>query len=203
MPPRPRSGSGPAAGPPDSIALLEIGSIAQGYAVADSLVKTAAVRLLEVEPVTPGKLLILYAGSVAELETAHAVGTRLAGEDLIDQLLLPRVHPDVLGALRAPGGPVGEAVGILECSTVAAGILAADRAAKTAAASLLEIHAARGIGGKTTILMTGMVADVEAALEAGAGVAEARAALVRKVLIPGAHPDFAASLGARWKGGAS
>jgi len=197
--PRPRGGTGAAGEPFISIALLEVGSIAQGYAVADSLVKAAAVRLLEVEPVTPGKLLILYAGSVAELETAHARGSRVAGDDLIDQLLLPRVHPDVLRAVQAPGGPVGEALGILECSTVAAGIVAADGAAKTAAITLLEIHPARGIGGKTTILLTGSVADVEAALDAGARLAEARAALVRRVLIPGAHPDFAARLEERWK----
>lgn len=202
MSPRPRGGAAPTREPLVSIALLEVASIAQGYAVADSLVKTAAVRLLEVEPVTPGKLLILYGGPLAELETAHDRGTRLAADDLIDQLLLPRVHPDVLRAVDAPGGAVGEALGILECSTVAAGLLAADGAAKAAAALLLEIHPARGIGGKTTILLTGAVADVEAALDAGGRLAEARAALVRKVLIPGAHPEFAARLQARWKGGA-
>ena len=183
---------------PDSVALVEVGSIAQGYVVADALVKAAAVRLLLVEPVTPGKLIILYAGSVAEIDAAHTRGVALAGNDLIDQLVLPGVHPDVLRILERPGGDVDDALGIIETTTVAAGILAADSAAKASNAALLEIHAAKGIGGKTTILLSGTTADAMTSVEAGASIAESRKALVRKVVIARAHEDLGAFLGDRW-----
>jgi microcompartment protein CcmL/EutN len=183
---------------PDSVALIEVGSIAQGYAVADALVKAAAVRLLLVEPVTPGKLIILYSGSVAEIDAAHARGVALAGDDLIDQLVLPGVHADVLMILERPGGEVEDALGIIETTTVAAGILAADSAAKASNAGLLEIHAAKGIGGKTTVLLSGTTADATTSVDAGAGIAETRRALVRKVVIARAHEDLGSFLGDRW-----
>jgi microcompartment protein CcmL/EutN len=173
-------------------------SIAQGYVVADALVKSAAVQFLRIEPVTPGKLIILYSGTVAEIEIAHAKGLSLAGEDLIDQLVLPRVHPDVLRVVQTPGGRIIEALGIIETKTVAAGLLAADQAAKASDAVLVEIHLARGIGGKTTVLLSGTTGDAEASVDAGAQVAEARGALVRKVLIASAHEDLAAHLDQKW-----
>ena len=185
--------------PPDSIALIEMGSIAQGYAVADRLVKAAAVELLLVEPVSPGKLVILFSGGVAELDIAHREGMLLAGDDLIDHLFLPGVHESVLRVLGTPGGSPVDALGILECSTVAAGLLAADAAAKASDATLVEIHAAVGIGGKTTILLTGTTADAEAALEDGAAVAEKRGGLLRRVLIASAHEDLVAHLDGRWR----
>jgi microcompartment protein CcmL/EutN len=186
---------------PDSIALIELRSIAQGYAAADRLVKAAQVQLLRVEPVSPGKLVILFSGPVAELDIAHREGVLFAGDELIDSLFLPRVHPDVLRVLETPGGRAVDALGILECSTVAAGLLAADAAAKSSDASLIEIHAAAGIGGKTTILLTGTTADAEAALDAGAALAEKRGGLLRRVLIASAHPDLAAYLDGRWGNG--
>src|SRR5262249_7879886 len=152
---------------PTSIALIEVASLAVGYLAADQLAKAARVEFLEVSPVSPGKMIIVYAGSVADLEIAHAAGLRAAAEDLIDQLLLARVHPDVLGAWRTPRASAIDALGILECGTVAAGILAADAAAKASDVELLEIHAARGIGGKTTVLFAGTVAQVEVGLERG------------------------------------
>ncbi len=193
------SGSAPRART-DSLALLEISSIARGYVVADALVKAAAVTLVTVEPVTPGKMLILYHGSVAELETAEAAGLAAAGTCLIDRLLLPLVHRDVTAALRRRGGSVSEALGILECGTVSSGLLAADAAAKASDARLLEIHAARGIGGKTTILLTGILADVNASLDAGSALASERGTLIERATVARAHPDLRQYLESRAAG---
>lgn len=189
-------GSGEAA--PVSVALIEVASIAVGYAVADALVKAAAVRLLDISPVSPGKLVILYAGDVASLEIAHAAGLARAGEDLVGELRLPRVHPQLFRALAGPGPAVGEALGILECSTVAAGWLAADAAAKEASVDLLEFRRAAGIGGKATILLSGSTADVAAALAAGQVAGEASGGSVCPVHIPAAHADLKAALAERW-----
>jgi len=173
-----------------TLALLELSSLARGYVVADALVKTAQVELLAVEPVTPGKILILYSGALAAVEMAHAVGRRLAADDLLDELLLPRAHPDVAAALgMSPTGTI-EAMGLLECRTVAAGLLSADAAAKASGIRLLSIHAARGIGGKTITLFTGSLHDVEASLEAGTQILTGRGGVLTAVAIPSVHPDL-------------
>lgn len=185
---------------PESIALIEVASIAVGYAVADALVKAAAVQLLEIATVSPGKLFILFAGDVASLEIAHAAGLSAAGEDLLGALLLPRADAQVFRALTEPGDVVGEALGILECSTVASGWLAADAAAKMAEVRLLEFRRAAGIGGKATILLTGTTADVATALATGQAAGEAAGGSVRTVHVPGAHDDLKSALARRWSG---
>lgn len=173
-----------------TLALLEVDSLAQGYVVADALVKAATIEFLQVEPVTPGKLLILYTGPVADVDMAHTVGLRKAGDDLIDQLFLRQADPQIRRVLDArPSGPI-EALGLIECRTVAAGILAADAAAKASPVRLLSLRAARGIGGKTILLMTGGLSDVEASLADGAAIAERRGGLLRAVVVPQLHGDL-------------
>lgn len=191
-PPAARPASRPS--PHPTLALLEIGSLARGYVVADALAKTAAVQFLMVNAVTPGKLLVLYTGPLADVELAHAVGLRQAADDLIDQLLLPQADRQILTALEAePSGTI-EALGLVECLTVAAGLLAADAAAKAAPVRLLSLRAARGIGGRTMMLMTGRLSDVEAALAAATRAAELRQALHRSLIVPSLHPDLARHL---------
>ena len=182
----------PEPGRPDTptLALLEIGSMAIGYVAADAMVKAAAVELLAIEPVTPGKLLVLVTGSVAAVEIALDAGRAVAGGQLLDELFLPQVHPDVAAVLGlAPTGAI-EALGLFECRTVAAGLLSADAAAKASGIRLLTILAARGIGGHTLTLFTGTLHDVEASLAAGTSVLAGRGGALAAVVIPRAHPDF-------------
>lgn len=185
----PSPGDSPDPGHP-TLALLEIESLAAGYVAADQVVKAAAVTLLRLEAVTPGKILLVFTGPLADVEMGLAAGHASAGTDLIDELLLPHVHPGVLAAWDRAPGAVGEALGLIECGTVAAGLLASDRAAKAAGVALLSFRVARGIGGKTLTLFTGPLHEVEAALDAGSAAARSRSALVRGVHIPRAHPDL-------------
>ncbi|HEX7879028.1 MAG TPA: BMC domain-containing protein [Candidatus Eisenbacteria bacterium] len=173
-----------------TLALLEIGSMAIGYVAADAMVKAAPVELLAIEPVTPGKLLVLVTGSVAAVEFAMEAGRAVAGEQLLDQLFLPQAHPDVASVLGlAPTGTI-ESLGFFECRTVAAGLLSADAAAKASDIRLLTILAARGIGRRTLTLFTGTLHDVEASLAAGNSVLAGRGGALAAVVIPRAHPDF-------------
>ena len=57
------------------------------------------------------------------------------------------------------------ALGILETYSAASIILAADIAAKTAIVDLIELRIARGMCGKSYMLLTGEVAAVESAIE--------------------------------------
>ena len=57
------------------------------------------------------------------------------------------------------------ALGILETYDAASMIVAADEAAKTAIVDLIELRLARGMCGKSYMMLTGEVAAVEAAIE--------------------------------------
>ena len=57
------------------------------------------------------------------------------------------------------------ALGILETYSIAGCIVAADTAAKTSDVTLVELRLARGMCGKSYMILTGEVAAVEAAIE--------------------------------------
>ncbi|HEY2731923.1 MAG TPA: BMC domain-containing protein [Polyangia bacterium] len=195
MPSEPSTGPDVVTGP--SLALIEVASIARGHRVADAMVKRAAVELLRCDAVSPGKLLVLVAGEVAAVDEAYRAGLEVAGDAILDRLILPQAHEQLPGALRgeARAGDVAGvgALGIVETTTVAATILAADAATKAALVRLIEMQLARGIGGKAYFIVTGALAEVEAAVEAAVGAVDA--ATVRATeIIAAPHEDLVARL---------
>ena len=148
-----------------AIALVETHSIASGIEAGDAMAKRADVDLLDARPICPGKYMVLIRGEVSQVRSALQSGVEVAAETLVDQLLLPRVHPDVFSALAMSAKPKeGEALGIIETVTAATCIVAADSAAKAADVALLELRLADGLGGKSFVLIQGMVDEVEKSL---------------------------------------
>jgi microcompartment protein CcmL/EutN len=123
---------------------------------------------------------------VSDVNTAITAGTRISGEAVIDQLIIPNVHASVFSAL---GQSVVldenqvEALGIVETFSGTSVIAAADAAAKAAQVALFRIHVAMALGGKGFCLMAGSVADVRTGVAAGAAEARKRGLLVSEVVI--------------------
>jgi microcompartment protein CcmL/EutN len=174
-----------------ALALLEFTSIAAGVFAADAMAKRATLDVIHAGTVQPGRFLVLVGGLVAEVEEAAKAGREAIPDALKDHLLLAGVHPDVVRALA--GGRSLEqfdALGIIETFTVAAAIHAADKGVKGAEVKLLEVRLADGLDGKGLVFFTGIVSDVEAALEI-AGSALKPDQIVRQVVIPQLHGDIA------------
>ena len=168
---------------PVSLAAIETATISSGVRVADQVAKTAPVTLYHAQPVSPGKFVVVFGGTVGDVAAAMPRGLDAAQKALTDSLLLAQCHPDVFAALGGlAAGPAGEALGIVETDAVPSTLLAADKAAKTAPVRLRTIRLADGLGGRGFVLFDGTVSDV------GASVAAARAAvgarLVDSVVVP-------------------
>jgi len=182
---RPRSVAvGPALG------IVELRSIARGYFVLDAMTKRAEIAVLHAEPVSPGKFWIAVTGGEAELLEAMDAGLDTAGDLRIDHVLLPGAHPTVLDAVawgvsaRIPG----DAIGVIETATMAGCVRAADAALKCTDVTLVDLHLARGIGGKGFLVLTGALSDVEAALDAATASAGESVMVGRELM---ANPDTA------------
>ncbi|MCD6385944.1 BMC domain-containing protein [Candidatus Sumerlaeota bacterium] len=179
----------------DAIGMLELRSIARAIETGDAMLKAADVILIQSTPVCSGKYIILIGGAVADVQASLTAGKEVGKDLIIDELLIPNVHPDVFPALMAATRvEEGEAVGVIETLTCAAGIVAADRAAKTGKVKLMEIRIARGLGGKAYVTLTGEVSAVRAGVEAGAAEAAAEGLLVQSVVIPSIHPRMLENL---------
>jgi microcompartment protein CcmL/EutN len=83
-----------------------------------------------------------------------------------------------------------DALGVVETATAAAVIHAADAGVKGADVRLVEVRLADGLGGKGIVLFSGLVADVQTAVELGVGALERPEQLVRSVVIPRLHPSM-------------
>ena len=177
-----------------AVALLEFDSVAAGIVAGDAMVKRAAIGALHTGTVQPGHYLVLVAGEVGEVEEAVDAGRAASGDALIDLVLLPDIHPDVVEAIRGHRmrGPV-EALGVIETVSVASVIEAADAGVKGAAVALLEMGLADGLGGHGYLLFGGSVSDVEAAVAIGSGRVPP-GHLMRSSVIPSLHPEMRADL---------
>jgi microcompartment protein CcmL/EutN len=174
-----------------ALALVEFSSIATGIKAADAMVKRAPIDVIKSGTVQPGKYLVLIGGEVADVEESLEEGREVGRNSLVDYILLPHVHPEVVESIG--GGRVlkaNDALGVIETTTVAASIHAADAGIKGAEVRLVEVRLADGLGGKGIVLFSGMVADVEAAVEIGVGVLRSPDLLVRQVVIPKLHPEM-------------
>jgi microcompartment protein CcmL/EutN len=174
-----------------ALALIEFSSIAKGIQAADAMVKRAPIRVIMSGTVQPGKYLVLIGGEVADVEESLSAGKSSGSSAIVDLVYLPHVHQQVVQALSGGRVPQPEdALGVIETRTVAAAIHAADAGLKGAAVRLLEIRLADGLGGKGIVLFTGLVHDVQAAIEIGIGVLQTPDLLVQQVVIPQLHQEM-------------
>jgi microcompartment protein CcmL/EutN len=172
-----------------ALALLEFSSIAAGIQAGDAMVKKAPVATIQSGTVQPGNYLVLVTGDVASVEEAVNAGRETGRESLRDLVFLPNVHP---GVVEGIGGhrrrTAAEALGVVETKTAAAVIGAADAGLKGAEVTLWQLRLADGLGGKGLALFSGLVADVETAVEIAA--VHSGSHLVQRVIIPQLHPEM-------------
>jgi microcompartment protein CcmL/EutN len=178
-----------------ALALIEYSSIAAGMQAADAVAKKAAIRVLKTGTIQPGKFLVLFGGDVGDVEESLGAGRQAGGETVLDYVFLPVVHPEVVESVAGFRRPQPtDALGVIETNSVASTILAADAGVKGAEVHLVEIRLGDGLGGKGIVLYSGLVADVEAAVDIGVRFLRQPEHLVRQVVIPQLHPDLWANV---------
>ena len=149
-----------------AIGMAEYQTVSAGIKAADLMIKTADVEVIEAQVVCPGKYIIILSGDLSAVKAAVDAAENNLGEKMIDKFVLGNpddsIFPAIYGANEIKNR---NALGTLETYSVAAMIVAADTAAKTAEVELIEMRLARGMCGKSYMLITGEVAAVSAAID--------------------------------------
>jgi microcompartment protein CcmL/EutN len=175
-----------------ALSCIEMSSIARGIRGCDEMAKKAPIRVLESATICPGKYVVVVGGEVEMVREAHRRGLDVAGPTVVDQLLLPNAHPQLIPAIEA-SVDIAEvrAVGVVETFAVASAILGADAACKRAAIELIELRLARGLGGKAFFTLTGEQADVEASVAAAEEILGRESGLLLHTeVIPRPHAEM-------------
>jgi microcompartment protein CcmL/EutN len=176
-----------------AIGAVELSSIGVGYQVQDEMLKAATVTLLVARTICSGKYFIVVGGAVSDVQSSVSAALHAAEEAMIDNLVIPNVHPSVFPALGQSvvlAAGQAQALGVIESFSGVSIIAAADAAAKVAKVTLFRIHVAMALGGKGFCLLTGTVADVRAAVQAGAEEVRKRGLLVSDIVIPQPSPEL-------------
>ena len=171
-----------------AIGMVEYKTVSSGMMAADRMVKTAEVEVLEATTVCPGKYMVIISGDLSAVKAAVDAASTHYPDTLIDSFILGNPHESIFSALYGStdiGSP--NALGVLETFTAAAAIVAADVAAKTAQVELVELRLARGMCGKSYLLLTGDIAAVQAAIHKAQKGAGENGMFLDSAVIP--HPD--------------
>ena len=165
--------------------MIELNSIAKGVEAGDEMLKTADVDLIMAQPICAGKYMVLVSGDVDSVERSAEVGKEIAGEFLVDDFVIPNVHSSVFPALTATTliGKI-DSLGVIETFSVASAIQAADAAVKAADVDIIEIRCATGLGGKSFLYLTGDVASMNSAVQAGIDILQGTGLILSHVIIP-------------------
>ena len=179
----------------NALGMIETNSIPIGINAGDAMLKAATVELITAQPVCAGKFIVLVTGEVAAVKESVEAGRAVAGQRLVDSIVISSVHEQVPKAINACND-IGQvtAVGVMEAFSLCAAVIVADAAVKAADVDLIDVRLGRGLGGKSFITLTGEVAAVRAAVAAGEALPEAKGMLAESVVIPSPHPDIVNSL---------
>lgn len=154
-----------------AVGAIEFSSVCVGYQALDAMLKSSTIDLLLSRQIEPGKHLIAYSGKIADVETAMATAREIGGGYVVDWLTVASVclaiFPALKGEVELPTEKIG-ALGAIETTTAVSAFIAADYAGKASNVTLYRINVTESMGGKGLVLLTGTIADVEAAVEAGA-----------------------------------
>jgi microcompartment protein CcmL/EutN len=166
----------------DTLGLVESRTIAAGIFLADKMVKAADVTLVKASTICAGRYFIQISGTRSAVETAVASAEE-SDYSLVGSFVISNVHPDLLqGVGRCREIPAGDAIGVVECKTVSAGVIAADQALKKASVQLARLVIGQGISGKSYFILHGEIAEVEEGVSAAIQVLDRY--LLETVVLP-------------------
>ena len=149
-----------------AIGMAEYQTVSTGIRAADLMVKTADVDIMEAQTVCPGKYIVLICGELSAVRAAVDATKTMYGGKLIDSFVLGNPDESIFPAIYGANAVENKnALGVLETFSAASIIVAADMAAKTANVRLIALRIAKGMCGKSYMLLTGEVAAVQAAID--------------------------------------
>ena len=172
----------------EAIGFVEFKTVSTGVLAADDMVKTSSIKIIEAKTVCPGKYIVLFKGKLGEVKAALEKGITKYENNVIGSFVLGNPHNEIFSAIEGTSFAKKDgAVAILETFTAYAIIVAADIAAKTSHVKLVEIRIARGMCGKSFMIISGELAAVNESINAAVKNAAKDGEVLDYSIIP--NPD--------------
>jgi len=164
----------------------------------DAILKRAPIAMIKSGTVSHGKYLVIIGGSTGSVEESLNEAMSLGRNSIIDHAFLPDLHSNVHDAVLGQRAPlVQDAVAILETSSVASNIRAAELAVKGTEVRLIELRLAEyELSGKALSLYNGELYQVEAAMDIAVEFLRSRKEYIQHRIIAQPHETLTQKLAA-------
>ena len=181
----------------DAIGMVETVGLVGVVEAGDAMAKAASVQLLGWDRVGSGLVTVFCSGDVAAVKSAVDAGSTAAAKvgEVHSVHVIPRPHSELTTVVPERGdsgdsdGRV-RALGLIETKGSIGVIEAADAMSKAADVEVVKLQDIGG--GYITVMVSGDVGSVQAAVSAGAESAERVGELVSQHVIPRPHDDLIA-----------
>ncbi len=171
-----------------AIGMVEYKTVSSGMFAVDMMLKAADIEIIEAQTVCPGKYIAILCGDLSAVTASIESASKNCGQHLTDSFILGNPHEGIFPAIYGTTHIEQiNALGILETFSAPSIIVAADEAAKTAQVELIELRIARGMCGKSYMMITGEIAAVSAAIDKAKSVLGDNSMLLDSSII--ANPD--------------
>ena len=150
-----------------AIGMIEFKTTATGVTAADAMVKTSDVEIVEAQTVCPGKYIAIITGDLSAVKAAVDTAVTTYEDKCIDSFVLGNPHESIFPAIY--------------------GTTQVDQAAKTAIVDLIELRIAKGMCGKSYMMITGEVSAVSASIDRAKELVAEKGMYLDSSVI--AHPD--------------
>ena len=170
-----------------SVGAIEFLRGVAGYQALDALMKSATTTLHVARSVSPGNFLVVFSGSVGDINMAMETARQVGGSQVVDFLTVANIHPALFPAMAEEVVLDPEklgALGVVETRTAVSAMVAADAACKAASVTLFKLAFSTELNGKGLLLMNGALSDVQAAVAAGIDAIQDGGFLVDSAVIP-------------------
>ena len=171
-----------------AIGMIEFKTVSAGITAADQMVKTSDVEILEAQTVCPGKYVAIIAGDLSAVRAAVERARATRPEELIDDFVLGNPDPSIFPAIYGTSQVEDVSALYVYLFTTRPPLLWRRLSRRrTAIVQLIELRIAKGMCGKSYLLITGEVAACEAAIAAATESVGEKGMFLDSSVI--AHPD--------------
>lgn len=179
-----------------AIAILEFDDIPTGFFATDLMLKKSPILLLKSGIISEGRYLTMIGGSTASVDESFAEGLFWGKDHIVDQVILPDVHPQVHDAvLGRRNTEAWGSMAILETPTVSCNVRAAELALKGTTVELVEIRLAESaLAGKGVSIYRGELYDIQAAMDVATSFLKQAGVQVSSRIIPAPHDGLSRQL---------
>lgn len=171
----------------DALGIVELNSIAKGIEITDIMLKSAELEVIYSRNICPGKYMIILTGDIGSVDESIEILKQLDNKYILATFILPNADKRIIDGINKKYNNIEiKAIGVMEFTSVAYGIIALDKALKNGQVEIVKFILGNLVGGKCYFIITGFLSSVSESMKVAKELIDSKK-IVYSTIIP--SPD--------------